>query len=189
MRTLIVRCIIVFLISCTSKNEIELKGTITSQGAGEIKLGNSIEATLMRINDITIRDADNGGYTIFRDSIEILSVWSKDQDSRIQSIEIKSSNFATEKGLKIGLSINDIISLYPSIRMSLDETDGTAYIAPEELQIYEGNVPVSLCLFYVAIDEDLNQVDFILNEMNQSFEADPTGLHGKIHSIRIYRWN
>ena len=175
-------------ISSISAQTISLEGIIDLDRAGQIILGESLENTLKRMENITVIYTDHGSSKIFSDTNEVLTIGSKKQNGKIDYIEIKSPKFETRLGLKTGMSIEQITGIYPSIKVNLDETSGETYIAPYELQNYNGSKPESLCLFYLETNESSETINFVLNELNQTFEADLKGNTGKIKYIRIYKW-
>lgn len=140
------------------------------------------------MNNLTVTYTDHGSSKIFSDTTEVLTIGSKRQNGKIDYIEIKSPKFETRMGLKTGMSLEQITEIYPSIRLNLDETSGEAYIAPTELQNCNGSKAESLCLFYVEINEGGEKINYVLNEINQTFESDLKGNTGKIKYILIYKW-
>ena len=178
---------IFLLSSCSEPKNIKLEGILNCNGAGEILIGSSIEKTISQIQNVEIKPIHSQGYSIYKENNEIINIWSKHQDSKIGFIKVLSPNYKSEKGLHVGQDVEDIKKIYPNIKLILDETNGEFYIAPKDLQFFDDESPVRLCFFYVEIDEDGNNIDFVLNESKNALEAD-LNVSGKIKSVLIFEW-
>lgn len=181
-------CILLIInVSCSDNKPIEIKGRIDAKGAGEIKLGKSYSEVLDKIDE-TVYDVspnDKNGFDIKENGEILISFWSKSQDNTIGFVKVLSDKYQTEKGLKIGDSIEKVRAIYPELKLSFDEMDGEYYFAPDDLQVYDEDKPEVLCLFYV--DSKEKNVDFKLNEKTNRFESSME-IEGNIKNVLIYKW-
>ncbi|WP_157637875.1 hypothetical protein [Flexithrix dorotheae] len=135
---------LIILIFCSKQNETnaqqpklilieELKGEITKDGAGEIKIGNSMSETVKRLDKFVVKKNAFNGFDVFEEGKLAISFWVKNQEDTIGFIKIFSEKYKTKKGLKVGISLNELKQLRNDFLLNFDEMDYREYFAPPEL--------------------------------------------------------
>jgi len=182
-----VSLLLIVNLGCSDKNLKKIEGQIDAEGAGEIRLGKAYSEVLSKIDETVyeVSPNDKNGFQIKKDRKIIISFWSKNQDSTIGFVKVLSDSYQTEKGLKVGDSIDKVRTIYPELKLVFDEMDGEYYFAPEDLQVYDKDKPEILCLFYVDTKE--KNIDFEMNEKTNRFESS-MDIEGIIKHVLIYKW-
>jgi len=188
LHTIIAGLLLCALISsCSVSNSIKLKGTIDKENAGDIRIGMDIDDVSSHFDEGDIMPLNNGGMTIFDNGKEAVSIWSKHQDDKIGFIKITSKNFKTSDGMSVGMTLSEVHSKFPHLKLYLDEMTEEYYLAPEQLQTYLNGEPEILCLFYVALTDSSTEPDFVQSKEGDRFETELT-MDGLIQYILIFQW-
>ncbi len=148
---------------------------ITANRVGGFEIGDCIKTTLEKYKFIE----DNGEYyLLLNDNDLIISIWSKDE-KKIAGLTIYSSAFRTTEGLKVGISIDSLLKIFPNIKMGFSDLTGEEYFC---IPKYTKNRD-RYFLAYVKSDTGEELGEFISNDETNNFKT-----NGKIVKIEIYNW-
>lgn len=93
----------------------------------------------------------------------------------------------TRESIGVSSSIKQAKSIYPEVKLILDEMSGEYFIMPDQYQAYKDGEPQVLCLFYVMLDESNHEPEFVASEDGNRFESE-INYDGNIYKVLIFNW-
>lgn len=165
-----------------SQNALANDYLITKDRVGDIKLGMSYTNFLKiypnaKKSGKCQSDEKPGLYTdeLFVTDYDYIC---EHTNRKIKSISVYSSKYKTFNGLKVGMTINDILKIYPKIKVEI------ALMDEEEFITVKTTNNLSIVFFVNTGKEGKfvgNYKNFPTNKITNNFDK-----NGKIYSIEIY---
>lgn len=146
---------------------------------GAIFIGDSLNAYLSKY----FFEEYNGQYYL-RDNENnlIISIWSKN-DETIFGVSVYSSDFRTVEDIKVGLSIENLLSIFPILEINKSaETDEEYFL----IQKYSTEKKNTFIVYLESFDDEkLGNYDITSHNLkSKNFRK-----NGRIQIIEIYNWN
>ena len=144
---------------------------ITKNSVGPIKLGMTIEQLKKLYSSYSFKFEPEYGYFIFKGKTMLINVWSKNDYETVSGIKVYSDKYYTEKGVRVGMSPQQLVDIYGYLDIKDDMESEDAYYSLPDLTVKKGNAFYSVGIATFPIDTSASV-------MKQQ----------KVNSIEIYLW-
>ncbi len=146
---------------------------INAQSVGSIKLGDNLIETVNRYNLVK----DGSDYYLKQNGEKILAIWSKNEKT-ISGISVFSSEFRTAEGIRVGMQMKDLLSIFPCLKMGYSEWE-EEFLVIDKYCAEEKRI----MLAYLSSQDGQSLGTY------SSFETNDYRINGKVKRIEIYNWN
>lgn len=173
-------------------DQSKLDNNITKTSIGGISLGMKLADVQRLYRDAKFTPFDmegRYGIRIIEEGNAILEMYSKDDYKHIYSISALSPRFSADNGLKVGMTLNDYLSIYPNTkRLIVNEMTGEYYLKPSDLKSSNKDTDSTV---YIEMNnssklERLEKFDGGVLSINLNSIPD---IQGTVSSIQIFSRN
>ena len=196
LKKFIILLIVIINTTIWSQN-VEQETIITKNSVGNVTIGKKYSEFINYFEDNGFNmKRSRSGVQIYQDSILVLKFSNKNWDDPpyiVKSIEVFSDRYRTSDNISIGMTINDLLLIYPDLELFLDgHSANFEYFQIPIYQTYDSDNSIKIA--FIVIVSSLNNerlgVNYKLKQSRTGYNgniADNYNENGVISKIMIYQ--